>query len=85
METLTVCGVVEEIIYNNSDNGYTVCDIDSIDNGLFTATGYMPYISEGESVSLTGCWTTHTGRSRKNCRNKGHIKRKSKKSRRGIS
>ncbi len=59
METLTVCGVVEEIIYNNPDNGYTVCDIDSIDNGLFTATGYMPYISEGESVSLTGCWTTH--------------------------
>lgn len=59
MEQLTVSGVIEEIIYSNPDNGYTVCEVDSHEEGMFTATGYMPYLSEGESVSLTGCWTTH--------------------------
>lgn len=59
MEQITVSGIIEEIIYNNPDNGYTVCEVDSHEDGMLTATGYMPYISEGESVSLTGCWTTH--------------------------
>lgn len=59
MNTVTVCGVIEEIIYSNPDNGYTVCDVNSNEEGLFTATGYMPYVSEGESVSLSGVWTTH--------------------------
>ena len=59
MEQLTVSGVIEEIIYSNPDNGYMVCEVDSHEEGMFTATGYMPYLSEGESVSLTGCWTTH--------------------------
>ncbi|MCI5604764.1 MAG: ATP-dependent RecD-like DNA helicase [Clostridia bacterium] len=58
-EIITVTGTVEEIIYTNSDNGYMICDVDSPDEGLFTATGYMPYISEGESVALSGNWTTH--------------------------
>lgn len=59
METITISGVIEEIIYNNPDNGYTICDVNSSEEGLFTATGYMPYVSEGESVSLSGSWTTH--------------------------
>ncbi len=58
-EIITVTGAVEEIIYTNPDNGYTVCGIDSADEGLFTAVGYMPFISEGESVALSGNWTTH--------------------------
>ncbi len=58
-EIITVTGTVEEIIYTNPDNGYTVCGIDSAEEGLFTATGYMPFICEGESVALSGSWTTH--------------------------
>lgn len=58
-ELITVTGTVEEIIYVNPDNGYMVCDIDSPDEGLFTATGYMPYVSEGENVALSGAWSTH--------------------------
>lgn len=58
-EIITITGTVEEIIYSNPENGYTVCGIDSPDEGLFTATGYMPFISEGESVALSGEWTTH--------------------------
>lgn len=58
-EIITVTGTVEEIIYTNPDNGYTVCVIDSAEESIFTATGYMPFISEGESVALSGAWTNH--------------------------
>ena len=53
-EIITVTGTVEEIIYSNPDNGYSVVGIDSIEEGQFTATGYMPFITEGESVALSG-------------------------------
>lgn len=58
-ENVTITGKVYEIIYENADNGYTVCEIDSATDGLFTATGYMPYIGEGENISLTGTWAVH--------------------------
>ena len=56
---ITISGRVYDIIYQNAVNGYTVCEIDSVSDGLFTATGYMPYLAEGESVSVTGVWTVH--------------------------
>lgn len=58
-ENLTLTGTVYEIIYQNTDNGYTVCEIDSPTDGLFTATGYMPYLGEGENISVTGTWGNH--------------------------
>ena len=58
-EIITVTGTVEEIIYSNPDNGYSVVGIDSVEEGQFSATGYMPFITEGESVALSGNWTTH--------------------------
>lgn len=58
-EKITIQGTVIEIIYVNADNGYTVCEIDSSSDGLFTATGYMPYIAEGENISITGIWSNH--------------------------
>lgn len=59
-ETVIVRGIVEEIIYTNEENGYTVCAIDSEDEGMFTATGYLPLLTVGESVSLSGEWTNHS-------------------------
>ena len=56
--TISIEGVVEELIYTNYANGYTVCLLD-VDGEPVTATGYMPYLSEGESVKLTGVWTHH--------------------------
>ena len=58
-ENFTISGRVYDIIYQNEENGYTVCEIDSATDGLFTATGYMPYISDGENISVTGVWTNH--------------------------
>ncbi len=51
-------GSVEEIIYSNYENGYTVCVIDA--NGdMVTATGCMPYLGEGDVVRLSGLWVNH--------------------------
>ena len=47
-------GNVIEIVYQNPENGYTVAEIDSMEEGLFTATGYMPFLSDGERIALTG-------------------------------
>lgn len=59
MECVTISGTVEEIIYSNPDNGYTICDIHTDDCELVTATGAMPGLSEGEHIRLSGTWTTH--------------------------
>lgn len=58
-ELKTITGTVDEIIYTSPDSGYTVCDIDSAEADTFTATGYMPFLSEGESVALSGEWVNH--------------------------
>lgn len=56
---IEITGNVTEIIYMNDENGYTICEVDSIREGMLTATGYMPYINEGDSVSLKGEWVVH--------------------------
>lgn len=58
-DNITLSGRVYSIIYQNPANGYTVLEIDSSSCGLFTATGYMPYASEGENLCLTGDWCVH--------------------------
>lgn len=55
-ETLT--GTVEEVTYRNDTNGYTVIDI-ACEDELVTAVGIMPDVNAGETVTLTGTYTTH--------------------------
>jgi exodeoxyribonuclease V alpha subunit len=55
---ITIEGIVEEIIYSNEINGYTVCGI-KYDDTECTAVGYMPFINEGELIKLVGDWITH--------------------------
>lgn len=57
-EKIKIGGLVENIIYSNDDNGYTVCELD-IDGELVTAVGEMPYLSEGESINAMGVWIMH--------------------------
>jgi len=57
-ETEILQGEIYEIIYQNEENGYTVCDIES-NRALITACGIMPFIAPGEQVVLTGKWVTH--------------------------
>lgn len=58
-EQIKLNGTVVEIIFSNTDNGYTVCELESSDGDLITVTGYMPYLIEGEALSITGTWTAH--------------------------
>lgn len=58
-DLIIISGVVNEVIYKNEDNGYTVCDIEADDGDFFTAVGIMPFLSEGEAVKVYGNWTVH--------------------------
>lgn len=51
-----VCGTVERIIYQNEENGYTICLLGTSDGDEVTVVGTLPFISEGDSLSVCGRW-----------------------------
>ncbi len=51
-------GFVEHIIYRNEDNGYTVLNL-VCDEEEITCVGIFHVISEGESIEVTGDYTSH--------------------------
>ena len=51
-------GVIENVIYTNEQNGYSVCELDT-GSELVTVVGVMPYINAGESIKARGKWETH--------------------------
>ena len=58
MEQVTLEGVVENIVFTNEDNGYTVCEC-ACGGELITLVGIMPYLNEGESIKAQGVWQVH--------------------------
>lgn len=56
MEVLS--GYVEHIVFQNSDNGYTVLNLVSGDEEI-TCVGIFHGVGEGETLELTGEYTTH--------------------------
>ncbi len=55
----TISGRIENVVYHNESNDYTVLEISTADNDLFTAVGIIPMAFEGEEVILKGNWTFH--------------------------
>ena len=55
---ITIEGTISKIIFQNEENGYTVCEIET-DEELAVVNGVMPFLSEGESISVIGKWTHH--------------------------
>lgn len=51
-------GAVENIVYRNEQNGYTVLEIADGED-LITAVGIMPQAGIGDNVNLTGFFITH--------------------------
>lgn len=51
-------GSVEEIIYQNDANGYTICNIETEDE-IITAVGYLPFVNQGDTVKLIGKYVVH--------------------------
>ncbi len=51
-------GFVETIVYKNDENGYIVARFS--DGGqLTTIVGYIPYLTEGQNLKLSGEWIVH--------------------------
>ena len=48
-------GSIERVIYANEENGYAVCDLGT-DDDLVTIQGTLPYIAEGDGVTVYGRW-----------------------------
>ena len=48
-------GSVEQIVYCNEDNGYTVCDV-AVDEEMVTVCGIMPMLAEGDHLCVYGKW-----------------------------
>ncbi len=55
----TIFGRIENVVYHNEDNDYTVLEIVDSDDSLITAVGAIPMAFEGEEVELRGRWTYH--------------------------
>lgn len=55
-----VRGTIEEVIYHNEENGYTVLSL--LPEGgsePITAVGELPFAAEGETISVSGKWEIH--------------------------
>ena len=52
-------GVIENVVYRNESNDYSVIEIVDKENNLITCVGNMPLPFEGENVRLVGNWTYH--------------------------
>ena len=53
---LSLSGSIEHVIYSNDENGYAICDLGTDSNDLITITGTLPYIGEGDVVTVYGRW-----------------------------
>lgn len=53
-------GTVDQIVYYNPENGYSVCRFLLEDETLITVVGYFPPLSVGEVLRLTGSWEINT-------------------------
>ena len=58
-EKVKITGKIENVVYRNESNDYTVLEISDENELLITAVGIMPLAFEGENVVLTGHWTYH--------------------------
>lgn len=51
-------GQIEEIIFSNEMNSYTVCTM-SYENSEITATGYLPFVNIGDIIIAQGNFVNH--------------------------
>lgn len=56
---LSVTGTIDGVIYQNGENGYSICELESEDGDSVIVVGTMPYVSEGEKITAYGEWCNH--------------------------
>ena len=58
MEDLVLIGEVEDVIFHNQENGYTVFSLQTEEEEI-TCVGVVPQIHAGEQLEIHGSWSTH--------------------------
>ncbi len=53
---LRLFGSVEHVIYQNEENGYSICDFSTDRGELLTIVGTMPEVGEGDLLAVSGRW-----------------------------
>ena len=49
-------GSIEHVIFSNEENGFAICDMGTDTDDLVTVTGTLPYVGEGDEVTVWGRW-----------------------------
>lgn len=57
-EQIIIEGIVEDIIFRNEENGYTVCSVQVKDEEI-VCVGTLLEVYPGENIKLIGSWVTH--------------------------
>ena len=58
-ELTELTGTVSAVIFKNEENGYTVLRLTDSNGEVVTVVGCFPYATAGESMIVSGFWTTH--------------------------
>jgi len=56
---VTIQGTVEDIIFKNESNGYTIAILETEDD-VVTIVGFIPILNLGETLRVQGEWTYHS-------------------------
>ncbi|MBQ9521470.1 MAG: ATP-dependent RecD-like DNA helicase [Oscillospiraceae bacterium] len=58
-ERVTVDGTVQNVIFHNAENGYTVLKLSTLDGDSVIVVGCIPGVAPGEGMSVSGAWENH--------------------------
>ena len=58
-ELVQLFGTVDDIIYTNEENGYTVLRLETDSGDSVTVTGCLPFAAPGEQIEAAGTWVRH--------------------------
>ena len=53
---IRLTGSIEHVIFSNEENGFAICDMGTDTDELITITGTLPYVGEGDLVTVYGRW-----------------------------
>ncbi len=59
-ELQELSGTVENVIFKNEENGYTVLRLKDGNGETVTVVGCFPFAAAGESMIVSGAWMTHS-------------------------
>lgn len=54
-----ISGIVDSVIFKNSENGFTICEIEDESGFPVVLAGTMPYLVQGDTVKARGKWIVH--------------------------